>query len=336
MQTGLARLESVRDMIREYYERRLLMLDSDYEATKRDLQEEYERLMPKGVKEAGIPHIEVRSGPIALARSSDGLTVRLARTAYRWYFGEFPRVTHRNPLWAPLRHILRIVDAVAEAGGTDFFVISSHVSPIERLGDRFTGKHARFGPSVALSENFPLAFEQRANFHLCLCILEHADLREFPRIVKAVAPCMRPGGKIVGFHLNRSLEPLPANDSASSPPCRGSSTRSVSTMRVPPSRERCCMRSNARAAAVEASSRELHASPSPSCSHAADAGHQPGRGRYARGYFGATCALHQRHAGGHHRRAASTGAAPARDRAGAGAGIRLRHARPLLDCRWLA
>jgi hypothetical protein len=212
MQTGLARLESVRDMIREYYERRLLMLDSDYEATKRHLQAEYERLMPKGVKEAGIPHIEVRSGPIALARSSDGLSVRLARTAYRWYFGEFPRVTHRNPLWAPLRHILRIVDAVAEAGGTDFFVVSSHVSPIERLGDRFTGKHARFGPSVALSENFPLAFEQRANFHLCLCILEHADLREFPRIVKAVAPCMRPGGKIVGFHLNPSLEPLPAND----------------------------------------------------------------------------------------------------------------------------
>ena len=98
------------------------------------------------------------------------------------------------------------------AGGTNVFVISSEASPIERLADRFTGKHARVGPSVALSENFPLAFEQRPNFHLCLCILGHPELREFPRIVKAMAPCMRPGGKIVGFHLNPSLAPLPAND----------------------------------------------------------------------------------------------------------------------------
>ena len=50
METELARLESVRDMIRDHYERRLLLLDSDYEATKRHLQGEYERLMPKGVK----------------------------------------------------------------------------------------------------------------------------------------------------------------------------------------------------------------------------------------------------------------------------------------------
>jgi hypothetical protein len=212
METELARLEGVRDMIRDYYEGRLLMLDSDYEASKRHLQAEYDRLMPKGVREAGIPHIPMQSGPIALDRPSDGLTMRLAKTAYRRYFGKFPRVTRRSPLWAPLRHIVRIVDAVADAGGTDVFVISSQVSPIERLTGRFTGKHARFAPSVALSENFPLAFEQRPNFHLCLCILAHAELREFPRIVKAIAPCMRPGGKIVGFHLNPSLDPLPAND----------------------------------------------------------------------------------------------------------------------------
>jgi len=168
--------------------------------------------MPKGVREAGIPHIQVQLGPIVHDRPNDGLTMRLAKTAYRWYFGKFPRVTRRSPLWGPLRHIVRIVDAVAEAGGTDVFVISSHVSPIERLTERFAGKHARFPPPVALSDNFPLAFEQRPNFDLCLCILAHAELREFPRIVKAVAPCMRPGGKIVGFHLNPSLYPLPAND----------------------------------------------------------------------------------------------------------------------------
>jgi hypothetical protein len=212
METELARLESARDMIREYYERRLLVLDSDYEGSKRHLQAEYERLMPRGVREAGIPHIPVRSGSIAPDRPSDSLTMRLAKTAYRRYFGKFPRVTRRSPLWAPLRHIVRVVDAVADAGGTDVFVISSQVSPIERLTDRFAGKQARFAPSVALSENFPLAFEQRPNFHLCLCILAHAELREFPRIVRAIAPCMRPGGKIVGFYLNPSLDPLPAND----------------------------------------------------------------------------------------------------------------------------
>ena len=212
METELARLESVRDMIRDHYERRLLLLDSDYEATKRRLLGEYERLMPKGVREAGIPHIHVRTGPIALGQATDGLPMRLAKKAYYWCFGKFPRVTHRNPQWAPLRHVVRIVDAVADAGGTNAFVISSEVSPIERLADRFTGKHARVAPSVALSDNFPLAFEQRPTFHLCLCILGHSELREFPRIVKAMAPCMRPGGKIVGFHLNPSLAPLPAND----------------------------------------------------------------------------------------------------------------------------
>ena len=212
METELARLESVRDTIRDYYERRLLLLDSDYEATRRRLQGEYERLMPKGVREAGIPHIHMRTRAIPLGQPSDSLPMRLAKKAYYWCFGKFPRVTHGNPQWAPLRHVVRIVDAVADAGGTNAFVISSEASPVERLADRFTGKHARVATSVALNDNFPLAFEQRPTFHLCLCILGHPELREFPRIVKAMAPCMRPGGKIVGFHLNPSLAPLPAND----------------------------------------------------------------------------------------------------------------------------
>jgi hypothetical protein len=207
-----ARLARVREMIRHHYERRLLLLDSNYEATKRRLQAEYERLIPKGVKEAGIPHIQVRLGPIVVDPPTDGLPLRLARKLYHCYFGKFPRVTHRNPQWAPLRHLVRIVDAVADTGGTDVVVINSGANPIERLVYRFTGKHAYFAPSVALSENFPLALEQRPNFHLCLCILAHAELREFPRIVKAISPCMRQGGKIVGFYLNTSLAPLPAND----------------------------------------------------------------------------------------------------------------------------
>ena len=160
METEVARLESVRDMIRDHYERRLLLLNSDYETTKRRLLGEYERLMPRGVREAGIPHIHVRTGPIAPGQPIDGLPVRLAKKAYCWCFGKFPRVTQRNPQWAPLRHVVGIVDAVADAGGTNAFVISSEVSPIETLADRFTGKHARIAPSVALSENFPLAFEQ--------------------------------------------------------------------------------------------------------------------------------------------------------------------------------
>ena len=253
METELARLESVRDMIRDHYERRLMLLDSDYEATRRRLQGQYERLMPKGVSEAGIPQIQVRSGPIALDRSSDGVTMRLAKKVYRWYFGKFPRVTRRNPLWAPLRHLVGIVDALAAAGGTDVLVISSEASPIERLTHPFTGKHARFAPSVALSENFPLAFEQGPNFHLCLCILAHSELREFPRIVKAIAPCMRPGGKIVGFYLDPSLAPLPPTIPASSSPYRDSSTRSACTMRALPTRQRCWAPSSARVLAAVAS-----------------------------------------------------------------------------------
>ena len=55
----------------------------------------------------------------------------------------------------------------------------------------------------------------RANTHLPplpLHSLAPASPRSLPHIVKASAPCMRPGGKIVGFHLNPTLAPLPAND----------------------------------------------------------------------------------------------------------------------------
>jgi hypothetical protein len=164
------------------------------------------------VAEAGIPHIAVRKGACASGRPTGRLPVRLGKKAYHKCLGRVPRVTQLNPLWAPLRHVVRLVDAVAEAGGSNVFVVSSQASALESLADRFAGKHARVTPAIVLSDNFALAFEQGPDFDLCLCILEYAELQEFPRIVKAVAPCMRPGGKIVGFHMNASLAPLPAND----------------------------------------------------------------------------------------------------------------------------
>jgi hypothetical protein len=168
--------------------------------------------MPKGVREAGIPHIHVRTGLIALGQPADRLSVRLAKKAYYRCFGKFPRVTHRNPQWAPLRHVVRIVDAVADNGGTNAFVISSEANPIERLADRFTGKRAHAVPAAVLSQNFALALAQTPAFHLCLCILEHSELPEFPKIVKAIAPCMLRGGKIIGFYMSPSMTLLPCND----------------------------------------------------------------------------------------------------------------------------
>ena len=208
----LVRLEGARNVIADHYERRLLLLDADYEATRHRLQTEYDRLMPKGARDAGIPHIAVRNGPIDIGQPTNPLLVRVAKKAYCAAFGKLPRVTHLHPQWATLRHVVRSVDAVAEAGGTNVFVVSSRPNTIERLADGFTGKHVRLTPAVALSDNFPLAFEQIPDFHLCLCILEYPELRQFHKIVKAMAPCMRPGGKIVGFHMNSSLAPLPTND----------------------------------------------------------------------------------------------------------------------------
>jgi hypothetical protein len=208
----LLRLEAVREMVKDHYERRLLHLDSDYEARKLRLRAEYERLMPRAVAEAAIPHIAVRARAAVPGQLTGPLAVRLGKKAYHKCFGRVPRVTQLNPLWAPLRHVARLVDAVAEAGGSNVFVVSSQASAIERLTERMAGNHARAAPAVVLGDNFALAFDEPPDFDLCLCILEYVELSEFPGIVKAVTPCMRPGGKIVGFHMNASLAPLSAND----------------------------------------------------------------------------------------------------------------------------
>ena len=91
-------------MIRDHYERRLLLLDSDYEATKRRLAGRVRAPHAEGREGGRHSSHSSALGTDSLDRSTDGLTVRLAKKAYRWYFGKFPRVTHRNPQWAPLRH----------------------------------------------------------------------------------------------------------------------------------------------------------------------------------------------------------------------------------------
>lgn len=208
----LARLEGMRDFIKDHYERRLLVFDSDYEAARRRLQSEYERLMPKGVTEAGIPHIDVATGPAA-NRPTGNLLVRLARRSHHKYFGRMPRVTRLNPHWAPLRHVIGLVDSLAASGANNVFVISSQPNAIERLADGFAGKRARATPAMVLGDSFPLAFPQAPDLHLCLCILDYTELEEFPRIVAAMTPCMRPGGKIIAVHSSTSATALSAHDS---------------------------------------------------------------------------------------------------------------------------
>jgi len=91
-------------------------------------------------------------------------------------------------------------------------VVSTQASGIERLADPLPGKHMRATVAEVLSDNFALAFAQRPELDLCLCVLGYAELPELPRIVKAIAPRMRQGGTVVGFHMRSLLAPLPSND----------------------------------------------------------------------------------------------------------------------------
>jgi hypothetical protein len=75
----LTRLEGVRSMIEDHYERRLQHLDADCAAARQRLQAEYDRLMPKGVREAGIPHIDMRIGAVDVGQPTGSAPTRMVK-----------------------------------------------------------------------------------------------------------------------------------------------------------------------------------------------------------------------------------------------------------------
>jgi hypothetical protein len=70
------------------------------------------------------------------------------------------------------------------------------------------GLHAQVSLYEVLQGNLSKAFSYRPEFDLCICNLRASELGQFADVVKAVKPCMRSGGKVIGFYPNFELAPV--------------------------------------------------------------------------------------------------------------------------------
>jgi hypothetical protein len=77
------------------------------------------------------------------------------------------------------------------------------------VADHLPGLHAQVSLAEALEGDLTKAFSVSPEFDLCICTLGSDELARITEIVKAVARCMRRGGKIIAFHANFAVYPIP-------------------------------------------------------------------------------------------------------------------------------
>src|SRR5438067_190143 len=196
-----------------HYGNRLAMLDLEFQSASGPLQTEYDRLAKARLASAVVPHVSMRHGPhstdaIPSGRSLDALAKRI----YRRLFGAVPRVTQLHPYWAPLRHLVRLVDEAAGLETAKVLVVIGKGGIADRIADPLPGAHGLVSRAEVVQGNLAAAFNQTREIDLCVCPLETSELSEFTEIVRAVRPCMREGGKILGLYPNFDLAPLPMHD----------------------------------------------------------------------------------------------------------------------------
>jgi lysophospholipase L1-like esterase len=173
------------------------------------LRSEYNALLQPRVKTAGIPVVRRRLGPEPQPAPTGRLLGRIVRPYYYKIFGRWPRVTMLNPFWAPLQPLLRIIDRATADGAEDVLFVGDRSGIAHRISD-LPGTYAWVSVAGVTSGLFHKALDARSQFDLCVVDLEAEELPQFPEIVATVKPFMRPGGIIVGFHLNFS-QPLTAD-----------------------------------------------------------------------------------------------------------------------------
>jgi hypothetical protein len=204
----------------------------------REARREYQRLLRPRVKSAGIPIVRWRAGgereltrpleqaglgpgqplfdipwfqvpwqlPQERLPSDDGLAGeswrrRIARKAYRSVFGSWPRVTMLNPFWACAQPLLAAIEAARARGARDALVVVD--APGVLLGvTALPGKNAHVSPEALTSELFSKALERRRQFDLCVLQLDADGIPHLSELLATLTPYMRPGGTIVGFHMN--------------------------------------------------------------------------------------------------------------------------------------
>jgi hypothetical protein len=206
-------LTKANEFIDKHYKERLLRLDLEFQSARDQLQSEYDRLLTRRVVSAAIPHVIVRHGEQTPPPAGSGRFLSgLARELYYRYFGKLPRVQRLHPYWAAMRHLIRVVDTAAEKGAADVLVVVGSNTIADTVADGLPGRHAQVAIGEVLQGNLAKAFSQPPDFDLCICTLGPAELNRFADIVRTVAPCMRSGGKIVGFYPNFGLGDVPTSD----------------------------------------------------------------------------------------------------------------------------
>ena len=218
--TGQRRLLTrISEFLDKEEERRLRSLEIEFEAARRDLQNDYDRLMPKAIRSAApmeadetgspesaepVPRVLIQQGPITHAELASGpIFLRPAKQLYHCLFGRLPRVRMLHPYWAPLRHLVRLVDRAAENGARNVLIVGAGVA--DGIADHLPGVHARLSLAETLARNLDKAFDHRAAFDLCICSLTIPESSSVPEIIKAVTPHMRIGGRIIVFLSNLEL-----------------------------------------------------------------------------------------------------------------------------------
>jgi hypothetical protein len=212
-------LTRISEFIDKEEERRLGSLEIEFQAARRGLQSDYDRLMPKAIKSAApmeadeiespaagevAPHVLIQQGPITHAGFAPGpVFLRPAKLLYHSLFGRLPRVRMLHPYWAPLRHLIRLVDRSAEHGARNVLMVGSGAA--DGIADHLPGVHARLSLAEAVSRNLDHAFDQRNEFDLCICSLTIPESSYVPEIIRALTPYMQVGGRIIVFLSNLEL-----------------------------------------------------------------------------------------------------------------------------------
>lgn len=214
-------LTRITEFINREEETRLRSLEIEFEAARRDLQNEYDRLMPKSIEsaapmEAGagspksgeaVPQVLIQQGPLTRVAFASGPIARLARPLHIWLFGRVPRVRMLHPYWATLRHLVRLVDGATEHGARNVLMVGRGAA--DGIADHLPGMHAQLSLADTVGANLDKTFDQRPDFDLCICSLTIPESSSIPKIIRAVTPYMRVGGKIIiflsNFELNHDL-----------------------------------------------------------------------------------------------------------------------------------
>src|SRR5262245_59833436 len=111
-----------------------------------------------------------------------------------------------------MHHLIRLVDTAAANGAANVLILANNGGAAETVADHLPGLHVQFLLHEVMQGRLARTFSRIAEFDLCICTLDAAELNRFAEIVKAVVPYMRSGGRVIGFYRNMELAPVWMND----------------------------------------------------------------------------------------------------------------------------